>query len=660
MKLVRVPLKLVFYYILGLLGIMAISVAPQAVRERGLYNFIGYLEEIIRFIYAFMDKESWSYSYKGYTVHFMDMLLEPYLYSLQVLGGALAIGLVLAFILTVITVFLPRWLSSFLKKLLNTLETVPDLLFAFMLQLFIVYIFKKFGYELMQFTELGDEKIYLAPMITLSVIPMISFFRILLLITEEELIKPHIEFAQSKGMSKGKILLSHVLKNISPSFFYHGKIIIWGMLSSLFVIETIFNMRGITYYIVQDFRPMVIAISLILIFTPFFVIYQGVYLWVNGGRNEDETKYKKDNDNWTEWKIWEWFSNIRKLWWQHMHNPKFAVGCSVLILMIVYSFGYSIFKENPIKFIQFMQNDEGRIISSPPHKPFGEMILGSDIYGYSILDQLIVGAKYTLVFALVVAFLRVIGGFYLGVAYHFYLKENKKNWINRMVDSIHFLPLSLIAYLLLRPVLWGLPVLGWENSMFERLIYEAIILIILVLPLTTVLIGNELKLIGRKDFVLSAKLLGGSNKHLLWTHLFPHLAPRLFIIFGNQFIQTLLILVHLGLFHLFLGGTIITGGDMPDPPKSGTFEWSGLISSARYSLMTGKYWIVVAPLVAFMIAIIAMQLIVQGVKEIQQQKVGVLVNKSPIKTKNKLLVEKKTYQPVFEDFQRTKQQNVKG
>jgi peptide/nickel transport system permease protein len=418
-------------------------------------------------------------------------------------------------------------------------------------------------------------------------------------------------------------------------------------------------MKGITFYIIQDFRPMVIAISLIMIFTPFFIVYQGVYLWINHESSEDHTKYKRDKTRWSEWKIWGFLSTLRRLWWQHMHNGKFATGFIVIFGLITTSFLYSVLKEEPIKQIQFMKNDEGRIISAPPHKPFGDMILGSDFFGYSILDQLIVGAKYTLLFALIVASLRVIGGFYLGIAYHFHLKESRKNWLDRMVDSIHFLPLSLIAYLLLRPVLWGLPVLGWDHSIFERLVFEAVVLTILVLPLTTVLIGNELKLIGKQDFVLSAKLLGGSNKHLLWTHLFPHLAPRLFIIWGQQFIQTLLILVHLGLFHLFLGGTIITGGLVPDPPKSGTFEWSGLISSTKNSLMTGKYWMVIAPLVAFMIAIIAMQLIVQGVKEIQQTKVGVLVNNKPIKTKHKT-VKKKTNRPAVEDFQFVRQQTFKG
>ena len=39
---------------------------------------------------------------------------------------------------------------------------------------------------------------------------------------------------------------------------------------------------------------MVIAISLIMIYTPFFVVYQGVYLWINHESSEDHTKYKRD------------------------------------------------------------------------------------------------------------------------------------------------------------------------------------------------------------------------------------------------------------------------------------------------------------------------------------------------------------------------------
>ncbi|WP_113927654.1 ABC transporter permease subunit [Bacillus sp. P14.5] len=421
--LVRVP----FYYFLGILGIIFVSIAPHAFKERGIYNGIGYLEEFFKFAFSLSKRETWFYMYKGYEVDVIDMLIEPYFYSLQVLFGALGAGLGLALILTYFTVMLPKWLMSPIKKSLGFLETVPDLMVAFLLQLFIVFFYKSFGVELMLFTALGEEKVYLAPIITLSIIPMLSFYRILLLVTEEELLKTHVEFARSKGLGKTKILRSYVLKNISPSVFHHGKIILWGMLSSLFIIETVFNMRGITYYIVEDFRPITVAAALILIYTPFFFLYQLIYTWLRADDVEDHSKYKKDRTHIGEWKIWGYLALLWKLFRQHMRNPKFAAGFLTLFGIITYSILYTIFAKVPVEQVIWLRDEAGKLLSVPPHKPSELMILGSDYFGYSILDQLIVGAKYTLIFALVVAVLRVVIGFYLSVYYHFYLNEYRKN-----------------------------------------------------------------------------------------------------------------------------------------------------------------------------------------------------------------------------------------
>ena len=105
----------------------------------------------------------------------------------------------------------------------------------------------------------------------------------------------------------------------------------------------------------------------------------------------------------------------------------------------------------------------------------------------------------------------------------------------------------------------------------------------------------------------------------------PHLGPRLTILFGTQFIQVLLIFIHLGVFNFFFGGTELSfdplGGD---PPSSITYEWSGLVGQiGRTAIRGGMFWFLWI-LVAFMLAIFAMQLIIQGVKEVQQVKVGVL------------------------------------
>ncbi|WP_180955154.1 ABC transporter permease [Peribacillus deserti] len=643
-------LKIIFYYMLGVLGITFISVIPSVIQSKGIYNVFAYVKGYFLFAAEFIRLENWVYMYKEQHFPLLDYLREPFVYSAQIFLSAMAIGFAAALILTILTHFLPNVIIVPIKRLLSILETVPDLMFAFMLQLFVVYMFKKIDVELFKFTALGEEKIYFAPILTLSILPMISLYRLFLLLVEEEFLKNYTEFALSKGIGKMRILLVHIFRNIFTSIYYHSKIIIWGGLSSLFIVETLFNMRGITAFIAQDFRPIVIAVSLLLIFTPFFIIYQGASLFIKQEESSIEWRlFKEDIASIRKWKLWRRLRQGGSILFIHLKNPKFFIGFTFIAGLLLYSVFYYLLADVPIKNLTFVKDAQGKIVSAPPHPLSSQMLLGSDRYGNSILDLIIVGARYTLFFGILIAVLRVAGGFMFAVRYAFMLKDHTRMLIEKIVDSIHFLPLSLIAYLLLRPILWGKGFGIWVYSFTERITLEVLILTILVVPLTAVLIGNEMRQISKETFVLSAKTLGGDDKHILWTHIFPHLAPRLFILFGQQFIQVMLIFVHLGLFQLFLGGTIISDSILPDPPSTSTYEWSGMIGSTREAFLSGKYWIILPTLGAFMLSIFAMQLMIQGIKEVQQRKVGVLVPKL-LKRRKKSINARKTLSLEEESF----------
>ncbi|WP_035322964.1 ABC transporter permease subunit [Peribacillus kribbensis] len=645
-------IKVLFFYILGVMGIISISIVPSVIAERGIYNVFSYITAFVNFFAEFCQAENWVYIYKEQSFPIVEFLREPLLYSAEIFFSAIAAGFLGAFVLTLLTYFLPSFIMVPIKRVLNVLETVPDLMFAFMLQLFAVYLFKQLDTEVFTFTALGDEKIYFAPILTLSILPLISMYRLFLMMVEEEFLKDYTEFALAKGMGKLRILTVHILRNVFASVFYHSKLIVWGGLSSLFIVETLFNMRGITYYMIEDFRPIVIAVSLLLIFTPFFLLYQGAALVIQNEEKVEWTLIRKDLAGMKRWKLWKSLAKGGKLLFVHMQNPKFCIGFIFIMGFMLYSFFYVIFADVPVEQINFLKDAEGKIISAPPHPPSSEMIFGSDRNGRSILDEIIVGARYTLFFAILIAVLRVAGGFALALRY-VSLKNHTRMLLDKVVDSIHFLPLSLIAYLLLRPILWSVGYNLWVYSLSERLTLEVLILTVLVLPLTTVLIGSEIKLIEKETFVLSAKTLGGDQKHIFWTHVFPHLSPRMFILFGQQFIQVMLIFVHLGLFQLFLGGSIFQDGILFEVPDSSTFEWGGMIGATREAFLSGKYWIILPTLGAFMFSIFAMQLIIQGVKEVQQRKVGVRV---PVlfKRKRKTISLKRAVKTEEESFALTK------
>jgi peptide/nickel transport system permease protein len=654
-------INLITYYLLGIISIICVSVFPLYFSTTGMEAAPGYFKQLASFAIDLVNRDSWVYRMEGSvgTAPMMEVMWPAFIYSMEILLGALVLGFSIAIFLALASTFLPKPVLRPIKKVLDILESIPDLIIATLLQVLAIALFKATGVHVFRVASF-TEQVYFAPIATLAILPAVSMFKILLLMIEEEFLKVYVTFVKSKGINKFNILIKHVLKNIIPISFHHMKIIIWGTLSSQFIIERVFNVHGLTFFLLKSFTPMTIFVTLILIFTPFYFFFQLVDLWLK----EDQTRpYETRSATW--WHKWrfqnivEWTkgfmdsilysfksTNLRNIsplrpvisvlfvFWRHMKNWKFALGSLFFISTISYSIIYSVSTDNHVdQFRLYYAEDGVTLISAMPHAPTEPFFFGSDRLGFSLFDQLVIGAKYTLIFALLIALLRVVGGLLFGVIYAFHLKPRSQHWLGKMIDSIHFLPLSLIAYIMLAPIL--MPTInGFTYSFSERILLEMFILTILVVPLTTVLLGKEIMRVLDYEFIASAKVLGGSRFHLFWRHIFPHLGARLTILFGTQFIQVLLIFIHLGVFQFFFGGTKVSFDPMgADPPTSITNEWSGLVGQiGRSAISSGRYWYLWI-LVAFMLAIFAMQLIIQGVKEVQQVKVGVLYKLPKVRKK---------------------------
>ncbi|WP_181347756.1 ABC transporter permease subunit [Thalassobacillus sp. CUG 92003] len=623
-------LKFLGYYVLGMVGILLISPSPALFQNDSFFNIVGYTQALGELISKLFAPGEWVYYFKGQPEPLLTFLWEPYSYSMTIFLGAILLGFFIAFILALSTTFLPSWARKPLAKVLDIFEAIPDLLLAFSIQLFIVFIYKQTNVLVAQFTTLGQEKIYWLPIIALAVLPMISLYKVILMQIDEEMTKSYVSMAKSKGLEHYVILNVHVLRNITKSVFYHSKIIMWAALSSLLIIEYIFNINGITSAFQADFRPIVTLVILFMLFTPFFLFYQGVETFVFKERDVAEEANLRMNRFMGRPSFkpgGKWFKRTLKEVFAHFKNVKFLFGFVIIGGMLLTSIIYTWTAEPLVEQTFHVYDDHDRLVGAAPisHE---HLFLGTNPLGYHVFDQLLVGAKYTIFFALIIALLRIVLGFILAVPFAFFLPSNIQRVVEKLVDSMHFLPLTVIALILLRPVLW-MPQGGFETTETERIIYQLVVLTILVVPLVMTLLGNEMKLIMKEEFVMSTKILGGSSVHLLWRHLLPHLSARLGVLFGQQFIQTLLVFIHLGVFSLYFGGTDVDYSPMQsDPPQSTTYEWSGLIGAAKNSLMTGQWWLVVPALICFMILIVAMQFIIQGIKEVQQQRVGVPIEQN--------------------------------
>ncbi|NMH68562.1 ABC transporter permease subunit [Bacillus sp. RO3] len=289
-------------------------------------------------------------------------------------------------------------------------------------------------------------------------------------------------------------------------------------------------------------------------------------------------------------------------------NPLFLIGFLFIVLMLVSSFVYSMVWGDEVRRLYFISVD-GVVVESSPISPTKAFPFGTDPQGLDMLGKILIGAKYTILTALLIAFLRVILALPVGLILGTYLVKYKK-YINGWIDSFHYIPLTVLAYYLLKPVLWE-PFGGFPNSIVERFFLEIMILSLLIVPILSVVLSNEVALLHKQEFILSAKTLGAGRRRIIFKHILPGMKEKLVILLGQQFMQTLIIFIHLGLLTLFLGGTDVDYQLVHDPPRSITYEWSGLIGdSFRY--LHGAPWIPLTPILFFSATMVSVSFMIEG------------------------------------------------
>ncbi len=206
---------------------------------------------------------------KNYSL--FPMFWEYYLYSIKIFMAALVTAMFAGIFLTYLTSFLPKRMVHVLSRILSFLEVLPDIFVIFVVQFFIIWFYKKT--EILLFPIAGAfEKVYFVPIIVLSLLPTLFFYKVSLFMTMEEYEKQYAEFAVSKGVGTNLLFLKHIFRNAVIGITSHSKAIVWLMLSNLIILERIFNIYGLTKYILNYKQIEIIAFSLIMFYIPIFLI----------------------------------------------------------------------------------------------------------------------------------------------------------------------------------------------------------------------------------------------------------------------------------------------------------------------------------------------------------------------------------------------------
>lgn len=296
-----------------------------------------------------------------------------------------------------------------------------------------------------------------------------------------------------------------------------------------------------------------------------------------------------------------------------VRQPLFILGFLTIFIITAASIIHSTHFDSFIPKTDWLKDSEGNMIKGPPLEPAKEYPLGTDKFGYHMLERLLQGAKFTFAGVFVTSLFGFSLAFLLGILLAFWKKKDSKAVVKGILSSFYFVPQSIIAYNILHPILWEPPE-GFAYSLTERIIYQIVMLALILAPTTALLIADEAREILKKEFIESAVTLGASPFRIFKKHLLPHLLPRLFVIFPRIVVQVLLIIAHLGIFQIYFGGTSVCYDIFCDPPMPIANEWSGLLGM-YIKQINYQWWLAVGPLACFTITILAINSMAAGIEK---------------------------------------------
>ncbi|MDR2940354.1 MAG: ABC transporter permease [Clostridiales bacterium] len=220
-----------------------------------------------------------------------------------------------------------------------------------------------------------------------------------------------------------------------------------------------------------------------------------------------------------------------------------------------------------------MEMDFGYLLSPPSAKH----ILGTDQLGRDMFKMALYGGRVSLLIGTMASFITaaiaVVYGAAAGLA-----PKHIDNFLMRLIDL--FMSIPTILYIISIQAALGKPtvlslsiVIGATSWMGIAKITRA-----------------EVRQMHKGEYILAAQLMGASPIYILWRHLLPNFMPSIMPMLIHNFSHAIASEATLS----FLG--------LGMPP--GTATWGTLMSLSQEALLTNSWWVIAAPSIFLIIALI--------------------------------------------------------
>jgi peptide/nickel transport system permease protein len=289
------------------------------------------------------------------------------------------------------------------------------------------------------------------------------------------------------------------------------------------------------------------------------------------------------------------------------------VICVFLLLLLSASFIFEFGIKKSIEPERLIYTSEGKVLR-PPFPSSIEHPLGTDKNGNDLLTKLIIGFKYTFFIPVIVTFFRMMISIVCSLSVLFLLKPIK-SYIESFLTPFLYVPAFILFFLLAS---------GEEELIINThgeyflIFYQVLIIALIGFPPLLSLFMKEFEQLLTKDYVIASRLLGANKVHIAIRHIFPVFKKRFFIVFVHQTIATIILLIHLGVFQIFIGGKAKGGivGEDDDKFLSQSSEWGGMIGQSIFDMIHFP-WLLLYPAFATICLILLLNITIKQLEKIQ-------------------------------------------
>ena len=276
-----------------------------------------------------------------------------------------------------------------------------------------------------------------------------------------------------------------------------------------------------------------------------------------------------------------------------------------LFLLFIASFFLEFGVNQSIEPGKLIYSSDGKVLR-PPLPSSLEHPLGTDKNGNDLLTKLIIGFKYTFIISIVVTFIRMLIGIFCSLSVLYFLRPLKA-YIESLLTPFLYVPAFILFFLLASEEEIIINKYGSHFFTF----YQVLIIVLIGTPPLIELLIKEFELLLNKDYVIASRLLGASKLHISIRQIFPVFKQRFYIVFLQQTIATIILLTHLGVFQVFIGGKA-KGGIIGEEDRflSQSGEWGGMIGQSIFDMIHFP-WLLIYPACAVVGLILLLNIIIK-------------------------------------------------